>query len=99
VAGLVYCGRVLARIFNEYGDKLDWEDRIVYGLAPGVAYILLLISAAMELTHSPASAVVGAIAFMILLTVSLRNAWDMTVWMVVRTLNGLPSTPDADASS
>jgi hypothetical protein len=99
LAGLIYCGGVLARIFGEHRAKIDWEDRIFYGLLPGLGYLLLLISAAMELTHSTASAVVVAAAFMILLTTGLRNAWDMTVWMVLRTPTGPPPGPDADAVS
>jgi hypothetical protein len=43
--------------------------------------------------------VVVAAAFMILLTTGLRNAWDMTVWMMLRTPTGLPPAPDADAVS
>jgi hypothetical protein len=99
LAGLVYCGRVLAVMLKRFGDTLDWIDRAFYALAPALGYLLLLAAAALELSRQPAIAhKLIAAAFVVLLVAGLRNAWDMMVWIAVRTPAGAspPAGPERD---
>jgi hypothetical protein len=98
LAGLIYCGRVLALILKKFRASLDWEDRAFYALIPGFGYLLFLAAATMELWRQPAGAnALIAAAIMVLLAAGLRNAWDMMVWISVHAPVGpsSPSEPDA----
>jgi hypothetical protein len=84
LAGLAYCGRVLALVFKGFSSSLDWEDRAFYAFIPGFSYALLLTAAAMTFDGEPAGAAdFIAVAVAILLGAGLRNAWDMMVWLAV----------------
>lgn len=98
LAGLTYCGGVWLLILKTFRATLDWEDRAFYALIPGFGYLLLLASAAMELSRRPAGAnPVIAAALMILLAAGLRNAWDMMVWISLHTPVASPSSREPDA--
>jgi hypothetical protein len=85
LAGVAYCGAVLARILRGFTATVDWEDRIFYALLPGFGYLALVGAAAMAVAQRPAGAAGSiAAAFIILLAAGLRNAWDMMVWLSVR---------------
>ncbi len=100
LAGLVYCGRVLALIVQRFASTLDWEDRIFYALAPAFGYLLLLAATGVALAGQPATAAkLIAAAFMILLAAALRNAWDMMVWLSIRSPSSADQGADPGANS
>ncbi len=83
--GLGYCGSVFALISRRFAAGLAWEDRAFYALIPLFGYLVLLASAILELGQRPADAnVLAGIAVIVLIVAGLRNAWDMTVWMITR---------------
>ena len=96
LAGLAYSARIFALIFRRFAATLDWGDRAFYALIPVVGYLLLLASAATELARRPIEANrLAAAALVVLMAASLRNAWDMTVWLTSRTPTGAtPPRPE-----
>jgi hypothetical protein len=97
LAGLAYCGRVIAIIVRRFAVGLDWEDRAFYALIPVSGYLLLLGSSAMEFDDRPTEAnLLAAIALLVLFVAGLRNAWDMTVWITTRPPGAAP--PELDAA-
>jgi len=100
LAGLAYCGRVLALVFKGFSASLDWEDRAFYAIIPGLGYALLLVAAATTVAGEPnGGAIFIAVALAILLAAGLRNAWDMMVWLSVHAPTAAPSPSDRDAKS
>jgi hypothetical protein len=85
LAGLAYCGRVVAILVRRFASGLDWEDRAFYALIPISGYLLLLVSSALEFDERPDGAnLAAAIGVIVLIVAGLRNAWDMTVWITTR---------------
>ncbi len=88
LAGSIYCGRLVVQIIFQHRFKVDLSDRLFYVLLPLLGYLLALISATLLLTQSTASANLIAAAVLTLLVAAIRNAWDMMVWIVIRTPPG-----------
>ncbi|HWI29388.1 MAG TPA: hypothetical protein VN668_20610 [Stellaceae bacterium] len=85
VAGLVYACRVWLHM-RRGGmlGSIDLTDRLFYLGAPLLAYFLMMASG-IALTRQPDIALeVVALALVLLLLLGIRNAWDMTVWVVIR---------------
>jgi hypothetical protein len=61
------------------------EDHLAYGLLPAIAYIALLVAAAMVLAEHDYAMIVLACSLLLLLIVNIRNAWDLTLSMVRQT--------------
>jgi hypothetical protein len=88
LAGSVYSGRLAVRMVIRRRYKVDLEDRVFYGLLPFAGYVLALAAAALLLTHDGLiSADLLAAAVLTLLFAAIRNAWDMMVWIVIKTPN------------
>jgi hypothetical protein len=85
LAGSIYCGRILVQIIIRHSFNVDLIDRMFYALIPVLGYVLVLVSAVLLLVQSAASANLIAAALLTLLLAGIRNAWDMTVWIVLRT--------------
>jgi hypothetical protein len=65
--------------------KVDFLDRILYALVPGIGHLLILFSA-ITLMKQPATGLYClAAALITLMIAAIRNAWDMTTWIVMRT--------------
>lgn len=90
LAGTIYSGRLLVRLIIQHRFNVDVVDRMFYALVPLAGYLLALIAAAMGFLHSPTSAYVMAAALMVLLLAGLRNAWDMTLWIMMKVPGGRP---------
>jgi len=90
LAGSIYCTRISLEVVIRRKFNVDWSDRLFYAIIPLVGYLLGLIAAALLLAQSAASPNVIAAALLTLLLAGIRNAWDMTVWAVVRS----PTTGD-----
>jgi len=88
LAGSVYCGRLVVQIIIRHRFNVDLSDRLFYALLPLLGYLLALISAALLLMQSAVSADLIAAAVLTLLVAAIRNAWDMMVWIVIKTPSG-----------
>ena len=84
LAGLVYAGWV-TRHMGRQGFEIDSEDRLWYAQAPIACHLLVTVAAALVLAQLPAGIYLLAPALVLLLLVGIRNAWDITVWVVMRT--------------
>jgi hypothetical protein len=86
LAGAVYSAGPMVHMIVRRRFKVDLEDRLFYALAPLAGYVLAIVSAAMLFTHDgPASTDLFATAVLTLLFSAIRNAWDMMVWIVIKT--------------
>jgi hypothetical protein len=93
LAGIVYCVRILVQLLIRHSFNVETIDRLFYVLIPLIGYLLVLVSAVLLLIAARASADVMAVAIFVLLIAGLRNAWDMMVWIVLRTpSSGGPSS-------
>jgi hypothetical protein len=83
--GLVYSGWVWQRMLKHgIAASIDTVDRLWYALLPVPAY-LMVIAAGAELWRGYARSLdVLAAALILLLLIGIRNAWDMTVWIIDR---------------
>lgn len=92
--GAGYSGRILMQIIVRQRFKVDLLDRVFYALLPLIGYLLLLTSSAMLLLHYPAAVGVIAAGVLLLMLAAIRNAWDMTVWIAIRSpINRPPGAP------
>ena len=64
----------------------DWtnykQDHLAYALLPTIAYVALLVAAAMIWSDNDFALDVLAGSLLLLLIVNIRNAWDLTLSMV-----------------
>ena len=64
----------------------DWtnykQDHLAYALLPTIAYVALLVAAAMVWSENDSALDVLAGSLLLLLIVNIRNAWDLTLLMV-----------------
>jgi hypothetical protein len=91
LAGAVYSSGLVVQMFVRRRFKVDLEDRLFYAFLPLVGYVLALIAAVLLFTHAAAvSANLIAAAVLTLLFAAIRNAWDMMVWIVIKTPGSHP---------
>jgi len=83
--GLGYSWQVWRRmVHGGIALAIDHEDRVWYIVAPPISYFALAAAgAAFELAPNAAGPLL-AIAACLLLLAGIRNAWDMTTWVVLR---------------
>jgi hypothetical protein len=84
IAGLVYCARLLMEIIVRHRFGVDLIDRLFYATIPFLGYLLISASAGLLVIHSSASVNLIAAGLLTLLVAAIRNAWDMTLWIVIR---------------
>jgi hypothetical protein len=89
-AGIVYAGRVWIQMFVHRSFTVDWVDRFFYAMFPIVGYVLVFASGVMLLLRMPWSSDVTAAALVTLLFAGIRNAWDMTTWIMMRLPTSVP---------
>lgn len=83
--GIAYAIRVWLHMNRRgFTSTIDLADRTWYVFAPILAYLLLGGAGLMEEAHVAGPLVVLAVGLVLLLLVGIRNAWDMTVWVVIR---------------
>jgi hypothetical protein len=85
LGGLAYSARIWTQLFVHRRFNVDMVDRLFYALVPVLGHALILLSAGLLLAQSPWGLEVLAAALLILLLAGLRNAWDMTIWIVIKT--------------
>jgi hypothetical protein len=93
LAGTAYCASLLVRVVVRHSFNVERIDRLFYLLIPLIGYLLVLASAALLFMASRAGADVMSVAIFVLLIAGLRNAWDMMVWIVLRTPSGEAPPP------
>jgi hypothetical protein len=103
IAGLVYAGRVWIEMIVRRRYNVDMVDRLFYATIPLVGYLLVLASGVLLLLGKAWSSEITAAAIVVLLFAGIRNAWDMTTWIMMRTPTtvGLPPSgqpPPSDQS-
>jgi hypothetical protein len=80
--GLVYSAMIGFHV-NRRPD-IEFVDRVWYGAVPFLAYTLMVAGAPIVMTRWTLSLELLAVAFVLLLIASLRNAWDMILFIVTR---------------
>jgi hypothetical protein len=93
VAGLVYAGRVWVQMFVRRSFQVDMVDRMFYATVPLVGYLLVLAAGILLLLRARWSAEVAAAALVVLMFAGIRNAWDMTTWIMMRSPTTAPLRP------
>jgi hypothetical protein len=64
--------------------SIDTVDRLWYALLPVPAYLLVLAAGLSLWRQSAFGLNLLASALILLLLIGIRNAWDMTVWIMDR---------------
>jgi len=68
-------------------QSVDVVDRLWYALTPMAAYVVAMVAAFGLLAHREGALDLLAVGLGWLLLMGIRNAWDMTVWVALRTPN------------
>jgi hypothetical protein len=84
LAGVGYSARVWTQLIVRHKFSVDNTDRLFYAVFPGIGQLLVFVSGVMLLTLPAVGLDCLAIALLGLLLVGIRNAWDMTMWIVIR---------------
>ncbi len=92
LVGFFYSGRVWMQLFVRHRFKVDLVDRTFYALVPLAGYLLVLVASGFLLADSVVGLELIAAALMVLMLAGLRNAWDMTIWIVLRS----PTAPGVE---
>jgi hypothetical protein len=91
--GVAHSGIVVFTLLVRQRFTVDISDRMFYALVPVLGYALVLTAGILLLIQSSWSFNVIAAALMVLLVAAIRNAWDMTLWVVIRAPT-LPTPPE-----
>lgn len=82
--GVVYPGLVWRRMVREgIARSVGLEDRVWYAMVPAAAYVLLAAAGIAFCLGVGLACPVLACGMSLLLIAGLRNAWDMTTWVVL----------------
>jgi hypothetical protein len=84
VAGVAYSIRQWIRVFWTLHSRIDLADRLFYIFIPSLGYLLVVVSAVTLSEQRPLSAELIGAAVLVLLLAGIRNAWDMTIWIITR---------------
>ena len=93
IAGFIYSVRTLLRIFEpyEFYEPTIW-DKLFYGFAPCLLYLLLGAGGLASLWTTEFAVDAISATTLVLLVVSIRNAWDVAVF-AVRIASQRPAKP------
>jgi hypothetical protein len=83
VGGLPYSTVIAVRLMHRRYN-VDTTDQLFYALLPMVGYLFVLIAAGMLYMRMVAGLVAAAASLITLLLAGIRNAWDMTLWIVLQ---------------
>jgi hypothetical protein len=88
LGGLFGCGYCVLVIRDTVRDGLsasiELEDRVWYAALPVIGYVLMIASGVALVTRYQAGDMVLALSVGLLLIAGIRNAWDITIWIVTR---------------
>jgi hypothetical protein len=83
--GVAYSRSVWRRMIQGgIAASIDLEDRVWYTGVPAAAYLLLATAGAALAMDTEAACALLALGVCLLLLAGIRNAWDMTTWIVMR---------------
>jgi hypothetical protein len=99
LAGLGYSARVWTQLVVRHKFSVDAIDRLFYAVIPGVGQLLVFFSGVMLLTRPAMGLDCLAVALLALLLAGIRNAWDMTMWIVIRAPIAEPRSDNTPPSS
>lgn len=86
--GLAYsCAALRGVVRDGISAKIDREDRVWYGLMPIVGYACEAVSGLALATRLDLGCEALAASMGVLLVVAVHNAWDITIWSVMRDRN------------
>jgi hypothetical protein len=88
LAGSIYSARLVVQMIIRHRFNVDMSDQLFYSFVPLVGYVLALIAAVLLCARAAVSADLIAAAVLTLLFGGIRNAWDMMVWIVIKTPSG-----------
>jgi lipid-A-disaccharide synthase-like uncharacterized protein len=88
LAGSIYSGGLVVQVIVRHRFNVDVIDRLFYAFLPLVGYVLALIAAVLLCLRAAVSTDLIAAAVLTLLFAAIRNAWDMMVWIVIKTPAG-----------
>ena len=83
VLGLPYAVIVLIAFYAR-GYEVSWVDRVFYTLLPPAGYSLMLLATLLLYTRSGWGLTTAAAALVALMIAGVRNAWDMTLWIILQ---------------
>ena len=85
IFGLGYYGLAWRDAIRDgLAQKIDLEDRTWYAVLPAIGYLLETLSGAAMAAHVKMSCASLALSVGFLLVVGIHNAWDITIWTVMR---------------
>ena len=83
--GLAYYGLAWRDTVRDgLSKKIDWDDRIWYGVLPVICYMFETASGAALVLRSPLGCMALALSLVLLLVIGIHNAWDITLWSITR---------------
>jgi hypothetical protein len=86
--GVAYSGNVWLQMRRRgLSTTIDLADHVWYVLTPVTSYLLIAAAGVVVLLRPPAALDLLAAALVLLLLLGIRNAWDMTVWMMLHAPN------------
>jgi hypothetical protein len=99
VAGCVYSGRIAMQLFVGRRFTVDLVDRLFYALLPVAGYLLVLAAGGLLFVRPTTALMALAVGQIVLVLAGIRNAWDMTVWIVIRSPSSIPAGAAIAAST
>jgi hypothetical protein len=85
VIGAGYSTNVLVQMMVRRRFTVDIVDRLFYSLFPLAGYLVVLAAAALLFAQSEWGLSALAAGALTLLIAGLRNAWDMMIWIMIKT--------------
>ena len=86
LVGLAYAALVSRNMVQHgFTTRLDLDDRVFYVVLPPLCYAMMAAACGALYRKLDAGCGILALAMVLLLLVGIRNAWDMTVWTIIRT--------------
>ena len=83
--GIGYSSRVWLHMRRRgFTSTIDLPDRLWYAASPVASYVMIAAAAVLVLLGAAAALDLLAAALLLLLLLGIRNAWDMTAWMMLR---------------
>ena len=67
--------------------RIDWDDRIWYGVLPVICYMCETASGVALVQRSGFGCMALALSLVLLLVIGIHNAWDITLWSITRRRN------------
>jgi hypothetical protein len=83
LVGVAYTSLVWRNLIR-HGFTVDLEDRLWYAAVPVLCYAVLTAAAVMLLRGAAFGCEILAFAIGVLLLIGIRNAWDMTLFTILR---------------